>query len=231
LRLIELIGQDEAVKGSLLRQALELAQQKYTVEMLKVDVSAHSPRLQQTLLEMGFLPAAYVPGMVFHASHRVDVVKMIKLNVAWELGPIELTEPSQQYYDVVAPAFERASRQRIQKVLPAQVPVLDGLTRLELEFFRMACEAQSPVEGTALAPEALYLVTAGRVTSSGRAFGPGECVGAGALLNSGRADAPDPVAGAETQVLALSPAALHGLAERYPRLGVKLYRNLAAQAA
>jgi predicted GNAT family N-acyltransferase len=231
VRLIELIGQDEAVKGSLLRQALELAEQTYPVEMLKCDVSAQSPRLQQTLLEMGFLPAAYVPGMVFHASHRLDVVKMIKLNVAWELGPIELTPPSQKYYDVVVPAFERASVQRIQKVLPARVPLLDGLTRLELEFFRMACEAQAPAAGAELQPGVLYVVTAGQLRHNGRGFGSGECVGTAPVMEVSNGAETGPVAGPDTQVLALSPAALKELADRYPRLGVKLYRNLAAHWA
>ena len=228
VRIIELIGHDEAVKGSLLRQALEQAEQKNSVEMIKCDVSVHSPRMQQTLLEMGFLPAAYIPGMVFHASHRVDVVKMIKLNVAWELGPIELTEPSRRYYDVVAPAFERASTQRIQKVLPADVPLLEGLTRLEQEFFRMACEAQAPSAGAALPAEALYVVTAGHLRQGDQQYAPGQCLGQAALLGASAAGT-GPIAGPETQVLALSPAALHDLAERYPRLGVKLYRNLAAQ--
>ncbi len=227
VKIVELIGYDEAVKGSLLRQALEQAEQKYAVEMIKCDVSAHSPRLQQTLLEMGFLPAGYVPGMVFHASHRVDVVKMIKLNVAWELGPIELTEPSQRYYDIVAPAFERASKQRILKVLPDNVPVLAGLTRLELEFFRMAGEAQAPAAGALLPPGSLYVVTSGQVQVGGRAYGPGECVGTAALLEAARTAGDDAVAGADTQILALSPTALQALGERYPRLGVKLYRNLA----
>ena len=231
VRLIELIAYDEAIKGSLLRQALELAEQKYAVEMIKCDVSAHSPRLQQTLLEMGFLPAAYIPGMVFHASQRVDVVKMIKLNVAWELGPIELTAPSQKYYDVVAPAFERASTQRIQKILPSDVPVLAGLSRLELEFFRMACDALAPTNEAALAPGYLYVVTAGQVRLADKAFGPGECLGAAALLEAARAAHAEPVAGPDTQLLALSPAALHELCERYPRLGVKLYRNLGAHWA
>lgn len=226
VRIVELIGQDEAVKGSLLRQALEQAEHQHAVEMIKCDVNAHSPRLQATLLEMGFLPAAYIPGMVFHASHRLDVVKMIKLNVAWELGPIELTEPSRRYYDVVVPAFERASVQRIQKVLPPGVALLDGLTRLEHEFFRMACEVQSPAAGAVLPSGWLYLVTAGQLRVGDRALAPGEFTGTAGLLEAPGASETTPVAGAGAQVLALSRPALRELAERYPRLGVKLYRNL-----
>jgi N-acetylglutamate synthase-like GNAT family acetyltransferase len=107
VRITELIAEDESVKGRLLRLAVEAAQ---AAELVKCDVSAHSPRMQQTLFELGFRPAAYIPGMVFHQTHRPDVVKLLKLNVPWELGPLELTGPSQAYADVVLPAFEQAYR-------------------------------------------------------------------------------------------------------------------------
>jgi len=81
VRLIELIGEDDAAQGTLLRLAVESAEQKYNAEVLTCDVNAESPRLQQSLLELGFLPAAYIPGMVFHRTHRPDVIRMMKLRV------------------------------------------------------------------------------------------------------------------------------------------------------
>jgi len=33
---------------------------------------------------------------------------MMKLRVKWDLGPIELTETSREYFDLVAPLFEKA---------------------------------------------------------------------------------------------------------------------------
>jgi RimJ/RimL family protein N-acetyltransferase len=110
VRLIELIGEDDAAQGTLLRMAVESAEQKYNAEVLTCDVNAESPRLQQSLLELGFLPAAYIPGMVFHRTHRPDVVKMMKLRVKWDLGPMELTETSREYFDIVTPAFEKAAK-------------------------------------------------------------------------------------------------------------------------
>lgn len=109
VRLIELIGEDDAAQGTLLRMAVETAEQKYNAEVLVCDVSAESPRLQQSLLELGFLLAAYIPGMVFHRTHRPDVVKMMKLRVKWDLGPMELTDASREYFNIVAPAFEKAN--------------------------------------------------------------------------------------------------------------------------
>ncbi len=73
-------------RGSLLRRAVEEAEEKLEAEAIDCDVSAYSPRLQQTLLDLGFLATAFVPGMVFHQTARWDVVKMMKLNVAWGPG-------------------------------------------------------------------------------------------------------------------------------------------------
>ncbi|MEW5940769.1 MAG: GNAT family N-acetyltransferase, partial [Chloroflexota bacterium] len=111
VRITELIGDDDSVKGTLLRLAVEAAEQKYNADLLVCDVNAETPRLQQSLLSLGFLPAAYLPGMVFHRTHRPDVVKMMKLRVAWDLGPIVLTESSQEYFNLVAPMFEQAAKQ------------------------------------------------------------------------------------------------------------------------
>ncbi len=108
VRLTELIGEDEAVRGALLRLAIEAAESKHNADLVKCDINAENPRLQQTLFNFGFRPTAYLPGMVFHQTHRPDVIKMMKLRTPWNLGPLELTEPSQAYYNVVAPLFEPA---------------------------------------------------------------------------------------------------------------------------
>jgi N-acetylglutamate synthase-like GNAT family acetyltransferase len=112
VRITELIAQEESVKGSLLRLAVETAEKQFGAELIKCDVSAESPRMQQTLLALGLLPAAYIPGMVFHQTHRPDVIKTIKLTIPYEPGPLVFTEPSREYYELVAPRFEEASGRR-----------------------------------------------------------------------------------------------------------------------
>jgi GNAT superfamily N-acetyltransferase len=226
VRLTELIAADEAVKGSLLRHAVEAAEHVHAAEVIKCDVSASSARAQQTLLDLGFLPAAYVPSMVFHHTARWDVVRMIKLNVPWDLGPIVLTEPSQAYSDVVVPAFERANAARERKHLALASAILAGLTRLEVEFLQNACAETLPAAGQPLAPDQLHILLAGEAAAGARALRPGDFAGAGSLLGSGRRD--PAVAGPAARVLSLSPAGLARLSETHPRLAVKLYQNLVA---
>jgi N-acetylglutamate synthase-like GNAT family acetyltransferase len=106
VRITELIAQDEAVKGTLLRLAVAEAGARYHAELVKCDVSASSPRMQQTLIELGFFPASYIPGMVFHQTHRPDVIKFLRLNVPLALGNVVFTEPSRAYYGAVMPGVE-----------------------------------------------------------------------------------------------------------------------------
>jgi N-acetylglutamate synthase-like GNAT family acetyltransferase len=223
---IELIAQDEAVKGALMRRAMEQAAQQHEIEAFDVTVSAYHPRLQQTLFEMGFLPMAYVPGMVFHGTGRWDVVKMAKLNIPWNLGPMALTEPSQAYFDLVAPAFERAAAERERQHQAVTAPVLAGLTALEFDFFRRACVENALPAGAPLAGDSLHVVLEGAILSGEQTSGPGSAVNTSALMSQ-PARAAVCAAAVPARVLTLSPAAFAQLGEQHPRLAVKLYRNLA----
>src|SRR5437868_2587774 len=91
---------------------IRVAEEEYKAEVIEVNVSAYEPQLQQTFLDFGFHPAAYVPAMFFHDSDRLDVVKMTKLNIPYEPGPMTLTEPAQKVADIVEPMFRRVSPSR-----------------------------------------------------------------------------------------------------------------------
>ncbi len=228
VRIIELIAKDDAVKGTLLRRAVEEAEEQHEAEIIDCDVSAYSPRIQRTLRDLGFLPTAYVPGMVFHETARWDVVKMMKLNVAWDLGPLELTDSGRAMFDVVTPAFIRADAQRARRQLARTACVLAGLSPLEVHFVEEASQEIEPAPGTELAADCLHIVLAGTVTAGGQTLGRGECIGAGALLGQGAEG--QAVAGEGAHLLKLDAAGLASLSERHPRLGVRLYRGLAQTA-
>jgi RimJ/RimL family protein N-acetyltransferase len=228
VRITELIAQDDAVKGSLLRRAVEQAEQVHEAEAIDCEVSAYSPRIQRTLLDLGFLPAAYIPGMVFHGTARWDVVKMMKLNVAWDLGPLQLVDSAREMFDLVTPPFVRADAQRGRMRQMAGAGVLAGLTPLEADFLQAAGEELSPEAGGLIPADMLHLILEGSVTVGSRRLGPKECFGAAALLGQG-AEAPA-VAGSGVRLLRLTSEGLDALSDRHPRLGLRLYRNLAGCA-
>lgn len=226
VRIIELIAQDDAVKGSLLRLVVDKAEQDYEAAVIECDVSAYSPRIQQTLLEMGFLPTSYVPGMVFHRTARYDIVKFAKLNVLWDLGPVELIDSSREYYDLVAPAFERASAEYQSKMDALNSPALNGFSPLDAHLFQRATEESAPEAGNALGPDAMHIVLAGTVRQGEQTFERGGVINAGALL--GTPSESVAVTGPGARVLSLTAANFSALCEKHPRLGIKLYQNLAA---
>jgi hypothetical protein len=225
VRVIELVARDDSVKGSLLRLVVEEAEQKYEADLIECDVSAYSPRIQRTLLDLGFVPAAYAPGMVFHQTARWDVVRFIKLNVAWDLGPLMFTESGQRMFDTVAPVFARAEAQRARKQLALGAHVLEGLTPLEVEFVERASDEIAPAPGTLVKADALHIVLAGQVAVGTRGLVKGESFGEGALL--GQAEDSEARTGAGARLLKLTRAGLESLSDKHPRLGLRLYRNLA----
>jgi hypothetical protein len=225
LRIIELIAHDDRVKGSLLRYAVEKADQELQVEVIDCDLSAHHPRIQSTFLELGFLPCAYIPGMVFHNTHRWDVVRMMKLNVPWNLGPLELTETSQAMFEVVTPAFIDRDSNRAHRQIDCCPAVLEGFTTVERDFFQHACSLVTATSAIELPTDSLYIVLEGEASTGDQAYPAGTSFGAQTLLL--RKPLPAAAAQSKARLLRLSLGNFDALCERYPRLGLKLYRNLA----
>lgn len=225
VRIVELIAQDANVKGGLLNYAVNRAQEEFEAQVIECDVSAYSPRMQQTLLDMGFLPTSYIPGMVFHQTARQDVVKFAKLNTPWDLGPFELTPNSKAYYDIVAPAFERAAAEHESRLRALHSPALKNITPLEAYLLNRAGHAADVAEGAELDPNTMYLVISGAFKVGDSVVGQGGVIGAGIAFDS-ESDT-GAVATENSSVFALTKAQLDTLCEAHPRLGIKLYQNLA----
>jgi hypothetical protein len=97
---IELIGKDDEVRGQLCARLVKEAK-KLGARIIEANVSAYDSRLQKTFLSLGFFPAAYVPAMVYHEWERLDVIKMLKLNVPYEPGDMILTEEARATVSIV----------------------------------------------------------------------------------------------------------------------------------
>ena len=104
---IELLGWEEAVRGCLCVALIDAATER-NARIIEVNISAYDPRLQQTFLDLGFFPAAYGPAMVYDEWERLDVVKMLKLNVPYEPGEMKLTEKAQEVVSIVEQGFRSA---------------------------------------------------------------------------------------------------------------------------
>jgi hypothetical protein len=64
--------------------------------IVEVDLSAYDARIQQTFLNYGFRPVAYIPAMVFHNTHRLDIVKMVKLGAPYKYRKMDLSREARK---------------------------------------------------------------------------------------------------------------------------------------
>jgi hypothetical protein len=120
VRVFELISLHDDVIRFLLSHLEQLCREAWQICYVEIDVSAYAPRMQRTLVEIGFLPAAYVPAMVFHEVERLDVIKMVRL-----LTPLEgraRAYTAQNYAETVLRPFK--SRSVLPGLLRAQESAL-----------------------------------------------------------------------------------------------------------
>lgn len=238
LRVFELIAPNDGAIRFLLERLLARCRDEWGVEYVEIDVSAHAPRMQRTLVELGFLPIAYVPAMVFHRVERLDVIKMARLLVPPTLGDMQLTPGAQDIADIVMGHF------RHQAVLPEvadalhHLDLLDGLSREQTLRVAAACtlaryEAGAPLFRQGEIADRVSVLIEGEVdilrgtsdTAVGR-VGVGESLGEIALLtrrpHSATAIARGPVTAAE-----IAREGFEALSRQRPDIATVLFRNLA----
>ena len=104
VRIFELIALHDEVIRFLLSDLERACREKWDC-LIEVDVSAHAPRMQRTLLELGFLPVAYLPALVFHEVERLDVVKMVRLLTPPQVSTDGLTPSCEALADLVLRLF------------------------------------------------------------------------------------------------------------------------------
>ncbi len=99
---IELVAENDDLRGQLVAALVHAAETQNGAQVIEVNISAYDPCLQQTFLDHGFKPVAYAPAMVFHGTERLDVIKMMKLNVPYNPGELKLTDGGREIVEMVA---------------------------------------------------------------------------------------------------------------------------------
>jgi len=238
VRVFELIALADDVIRFLLAELERKCREEMGIDYIEIDVSAYAPRMQRTLLELNFLPVAYVPAMVFYQVERLDIVKMVRLNKLQDLGPLGLTEPVQVLADIVMRGFSTCMIAPRMAQAIKEIPLFHGMTSEQATRLAGICTVREIVSGERLFTQGdpadrLFLVLQGEITISGGhppvAIGrvcAGEICGEVSLLSSKPHSA---TATAETCVEAgeLLQCDLADLIRRRPDIGVIIYRNLA----
>jgi predicted GNAT family N-acyltransferase len=236
VRIFELIEFDDAVKGYLLASVDRIAREELHVEYQEVDVSAYSPRIQRTFERLGFVPVAYCPSMVFENVERLDVIRMAKLSVPYDLGRIELLDGPARVKEIVEKGLEdRLVGMEITEGT-RKAEIFRGLPDGELYHLARISTMREHRAGEVLARQGeradrIYIIVDGRAearrqgTVLGR-LGEGEIFGEMGLLERTERTA-DVVLTADSRVVEIDVGRLVRLAEARPRLGKTVMENLA----
>ena len=242
VRVFELITLHDDVIRFLLSELERLCREEWGAVYVEVDVSAYAPRMQRTLIELQFLPAAYVPAMVFHDVERLDVVKMVRLLVPPEVGALMLSPQAQEAADVVLRRFiSRSVLPRIARAV-GELALFAGLGPEQVNRLAGACALKQFQPGAVIFREGtpggeLYILLEGAASVAvGGSAAPvgavaaGECLGEMSLVTAGPHSA-TVLATTFVEAAVLGHDELAELIRLRPDIGLLLYRNVAAGMA
>ena len=123
----------------LLSELERLSRETFGSSHVEVDVSAYSPRMQRTLVELGFLPVAYLPALVFHEVERLDIIKMIRMLIPPELSTKNLTPRTKVLADLVVRQFvSRRVLPRIEQAVQ-ELSLFRGLSEEQIARLAGVC--------------------------------------------------------------------------------------------
>jgi GNAT superfamily N-acetyltransferase len=242
VRVFELISLGEEPIRYLLQALMQQCEADPNIEYVEIDVSAYAPRMQRTLLEIGFLPVSYIPANVFHEVERLDAIKMVKLLVPMDLGELKLCPPVQPFADTVIRSF---SKREVLPRLAAEsrnTPLFSSLNDEQRERLLGISTPACFVPGGLIYQSGerdgtMHLILSGEVILRDAdqqhvaSLTDGQCLGETCLLfglDEAPAHAMDAIAKSQVDTAAFAHSDFIELIRQRPDIGVVLYRNLAA---
>ena len=238
VRVFELISLEDQAVRFLLNELEKRCRTDAQVCYVEIDVNAHAPGMQRTLLELGFVPVAYVPALAFHRVERLDVVKMARLLRPLEDIPMALVPPVEVVAELILRGFRRQEMvPRIGELLD-RIGLFSGLTEEQVQRLAAASnharfENDQQIFSAGDECNETFIILEGEVSvlmgDKGVAVGvvgPGECLGEVALL-TGSEHSASAVATTPVKAAVLTRTDLVELVRQRPEIGVVLYRNLA----
>lgn len=238
IKVIELIDLDDAVAGFLLRELDRRAREELDVAYAEVTVSAYWPRIQRTLDQLGFSPAAYCPCYVFHGMERLDAIRMAKLYIPLEIGKVDLIPEMEDVYSAVIPSFLSKRVGIHLDEFARSVTIFKGLIDAQLRSISGICRVVNHRKGDVIFREGeinrnLYMLLKGEViillgpdaVQVGKVLA-GDVLGEISLVQDSVHSATAVVA-RDSQFIVLAHEDFRTLIHKYPRIGMTVMHNIA----
>ncbi|MCA9916774.1 MAG: GNAT family N-acetyltransferase [Anaerolineales bacterium] len=237
IKILEMIDLRDDVAGFLLKELDAWAKEIYRAQYIEITVSAYWPDIQRTLSNLGFVPVAYCPSLVFHQVERLDTIKMAKVYVPLDIDGVVLTAEAEVIYNLVRQGFEDKRLGMEVTDATRDMSVFHGLEEGELEKIAGLCQIQHYAVGDVLVRagergENFYMVLEGALdifAEQGHLLGhihQGDFLGEISLVLR-QAYGATAVAKTPVKIAALKYDDFEHLINRYPRIGLNVMRNIA----
>jgi CRP-like cAMP-binding protein/GNAT superfamily N-acetyltransferase len=238
VRIFELVSADESPNRFLLKELMRRSREEWRVDYVEVDVNAHAPRMQKTLLELGFVPVAYLPASVFHHVERLDTVRMQRFYVPVRTEGLQLTDEAKPLFEMVIRSLNtRAIQPKLVQLLPAtrfgKHLNREQVSRLSTLFETVSFNDGDTILKAGERDARLYILLSGkaRVYSGSPpeevgSVDEGELLGEVSLLRKTPHTA-TAIAEGKVEAAAVHHNDLNQLLQQRTDIGVVLFRNLA----
>ena len=238
VRIFELVCADESPVRVLLQELMRRSREEWRVDYVEADVNAHAPRMQKTLLELGFVPVAYLPAAVFHQVERLDTIRMERFYVPVRTEGHRFIEEAQPMFEMVTRNLDtRAIQPHLVRLLPGtrlgQGLNREQVSRLSTLFETVRFNDGDEIVKTGERDARLYILLSGtaRVLTGSPleevgSVGQGEFLGEVSLLRKTPHTA-TAIAAGPVEAAAVYHNDLNHLMAQRSDIGVVLFRNLA----
>ena len=235
IKVFELVFSEEGAVSSLLRAVLEQSK-AWKVRYVEIDVHANAARMQRTLVELGFVPGAYVPAMVFVDVERVDAVRFVFLSPEGDATPVASCQEAKSAVELVSSQF--AKRQVLPKLRDAvrRLAPFHRLSSEQEQRLLAACSLRDFETGSCLfvqnePADGFFLILAGDVGilrdgDELAKLGAGDLLGEYSAISDECRSVTAKALGI-VQTAHVSAQELAKLARGRPDIAAALYRNLA----
>lgn len=241
-RITEAFASDDLSLGALFSHLQQFAHQELSAVSIEVDLLMSAPRLIKSAEQLGFVPVAYFPGIFLKDDTRMDVVKMVKLNMVYSVESPPGTTMSRAVAEIIDHNFEDQKIGVAIINLLRGLPIFEGLGDGELRKFarlftqKLFRPGERIFSKGDLGNEA-YVVMRGQIDillDEGAApiasIGNGQVFGELAFLDAAARSALA-VATQPSILLVIQRSAFNTLTQKEPHLGMVVVRNIALELA
>ena len=241
-RVTEAFCSDDISIGALLARVVKNVQEQLNAVYTEIDVLATAPRLLKTAEQLGFVPVAYLPAFFSRNGGYSDVIKMVKLNLAYSLENAEFTSHARSTVQIIDRYFQDQKMGLAIINLLRPLSMFSGLGDGDLRkvarlFVQKLFRPGEQIFAKGDISDEAYVVLRGKIsiqldhTAPPIAqLGDGKIFGELAFLD-GSPRVAYAVASQPTILLLMKRAGFAELVRREPGLGMMIMRNLAQDLA